>query len=71
MLIEANETVNKIVKEINRLSPLEQEELLVKIRLANYLKKRKRPIATYNSRKLKPPTMEQIDKWKHESRKVK
>ena len=71
MLISANETVSAIVKEVNKLDPLEQEQLLVKVKLANYLKKRKRPIATYNSRKLKPPTMEQIDKWKHESRKVK
>ena len=71
MLITVNETVSEIVKEVNMLSADEQEQLLVKIRLANYLKKRKRPIAAYNSRKIKPPTMEQIDKWKHESRNTK
>ena len=71
MLIAANETVSAIVKEVNRLSSLEQEQLLVKIRLANYLKTKKRPLASYNSRKLNPPTMEQIDKWKHASRKLK
>lgn len=57
-----------IVEEVQKLTPLEQEQILVKIRLANYLKANKKPIAKYDSKKLKPPTMEQIDKWKHDSR---
>ena len=61
-------TVNSIVKEVQKLSLVEQEQILVKIRLANYLKANKKPIAKYDQKKLKPPTMEQIDKWKHESR---
>ena len=66
--ISSNDIVASIAKEAEKLSPLEQEQLLIKIRLANYLKKRHRPAATYNSRKIKPPTLEQIDKWKHDSR---
>lgn len=61
-------TINSIIEEVKKLSPLEQDQILVKIRLANYLKANKKPIAKYDPKKIKPPTMEQIDKWKHESR---
>jgi len=71
MIIELGETVNEIVQELSLLDPIEQQQLLVKIRLTNFLKKNKAPLASYNKRKLKPPTMEQIDQWKHESRKAK
>jgi len=63
-----NSTVNKIVKEVKKFTPLEQEEILVKAKLTNYLNAHKKPIANYDSKKLKPPTMAQIDKWKHDSR---
>ncbi len=63
-----NSTLNNIIKEVQKLSPLEQEQILVKIRLTNYLKANKKSIANYDSKRTKPPTMEQIDKWKHESR---
>ncbi len=61
-------TVSSIVKEIQKLSLLEQQQILVKIKLANYLKANKKPIAKYDAKKVKLPTMEQIDKWKHDSR---
>jgi hypothetical protein len=60
--------IAEIAKEAQKLSPLEQEQFLIKVRLANYLKKRRRPVAAYNSRKLKAPSLGQIDKWKHDSR---
>ena len=61
-------TVNSIVKEVQKLTPLEQEQILVKIRLVNYLRGKKKPIAKYDLKKITPPTIEQIDNWKHDSR---
>jgi hypothetical protein len=94
MLVNTNGVIREILKEAEKLDPLEQQKLLVKLRrkrlkrsyntfesgdlaeqqallkkkIAKYLSKSKAPIADYNTKKIKPPTMEQIDKWKHESR---
>ncbi len=61
-------TINSIVEEVQKLTPLEQEQILVKIKLVSYLRNKKKPIAKYDNKKVKPPTMEQIDNWKHDSR---
>ncbi len=61
-------TINCIIKEVQKLTPLEQEQILKQIRLASYLKANKKPIAKYDIKKIPPPTMEQMDKWKHDSR---
>jgi hypothetical protein len=53
---------------VQKLTPLEQEQILVKIRLVNYLRGKKKPIAKYDLKKINPPTIEQIDNWKHDSR---
>lgn len=63
--------LNNIVSEVKKLSEEERIQLLKRIRLANYLKSKPKPIAKYNSARIKPPTMAQIDKWKHEARKTK
>ncbi len=65
---ENNELINDIAEEVQKLPISEQRELLTKIRLSNYLKRNSRPIADYDKLKIKPPTLKQIDKWKHESR---
>jgi hypothetical protein len=33
------------------------------------VKEKRKPIANYNSKKIKAPALEEIDAWKHESRK--
>jgi len=65
---KTKDTINSIIDEIKKLSPLEQEQILIKIRLDKYLKTNKKPIAKYDPKKIKPATMEEIDRWKHESR---
>ena len=70
MLIAANETVNEIVKELSMLDPLEQQVLLTRLRVKRLQKKRTGTIATI-PKGMRKPTLKQIDKWKHESRKVK
>ncbi|MDQ6763444.1 MAG: hypothetical protein M3015_12560 [Bacteroidota bacterium] len=63
-----NLIIDNIVEEVQKLSPGEQQQLLIKIRLSNYLKKKRKPIANFDKKKIKPPTLKQIDNWKHSSR---
>ena len=63
-----NDVINNIVEEVQKLSPDEQQELLIKVRLSNYLRKSNSPIADYDTDRLRAPTLKEIDKWKHESR---
>ena len=70
MLIAANETVSAIVKEVNKLNTLEQQILLTRLRIKRLQKKGTGTIANI-PKGMRKPTMRQIDKWKHESRKVK
>lgn len=62
-------TIKKIVNEVKKLNELEQEILLKNLRLKKYRNKKTAPVADYDSSKIKPPTMEQINKWVHEVRK--
>ncbi|MEO7309957.1 MAG: hypothetical protein ABIX01_06145 [Chitinophagaceae bacterium] len=66
--VAPNQVLDDIVEEIQKLDDLEQHQLLVKLRLQNYLKQKHKPIAQYDMSTIKPPTMAQIDKWKHDSR---
>jgi hypothetical protein len=63
------EAIDEIVKEAKKLDKIELQILLTKLRVKKMLKDGVKPAARYNSKKVKPPTMAQIDKWKHESRK--
>ncbi len=65
---ENNDVINEIVEEVQKLSIIEQQEFLIKMRLSNYLKRKNGPIANFDIKKIKQPTLEQIDNWKHESR---
>lgn len=47
-------TINCIIEEVQKLTPLQQEQILNKIRLANYLRTNKKPIAKYDSKKIPP-----------------
>ena len=62
------ETLDQILKEARKLDKLELQILLAKQRVKKMQKDRVQPAA--RPRKgIKPPTMEEIDLWKHESRK--
>ncbi len=65
---EFDSIISSIVEEVQKLSTLEQQELLIKMRLSKYLKDNKEPVADFDKKKLKMPTLKQIDNWKHESR---
>jgi len=63
-----NQTIEKIVAEVKRLTTLEQKEILAYIKAKQYKKGPR--ISFINPEKgVKPLTMSQIDKIKHESRK--
>ena len=63
------ETVEQIIKEVRKLDKLELQILLAKLRVKKMQKDGVRPAARPR-RGVKPPTMEEIDLWKHESRKT-
>ena len=67
-VLTSKRVIKNIVAEAEKLDILDQQKLLVQIRLINYLKASKKPIAKYNKTKIKPATMTQIDQWKHDSR---
>ena len=69
VLSKNNDVINDIVTEVKILNKEEQEQLLVKLRARRLL--RKKPVnAAISSKDLKSPSLKQIDKWKHESRKL-
>ncbi len=63
------QTLEQIVKEAKKLDKLELQILLAKLRVKKMQKDGVRPAARPR-RGVKAPTMEEIDLWKHESRKI-
>jgi hypothetical protein len=62
------ETIDEIVKVAKKLDKMELQILLTKLRVKKMQRDGVKPAA--KPRKgVKPPTMEEIDLWKHESRK--
>ncbi len=51
------------------MDKLELQILLTKLKVKKMLKDGVKPTARFDCRKIKTPTLAQIDKWKHESRK--
>jgi hypothetical protein len=68
-VLTKQKAIEEIVKEAKKLDRMELQILLTRLRVKKMLKEKVKSIATYDSRKVKAPTMAQIDKWKHESRK--
>ena len=62
------ETIDAIVKEARKLHKLELQILLTQLRVKTLQSKGVRPVADYDAKKVKLPTLQQIDTWKHESR---
>lgn len=67
-VLNKKKTINEIVKEANNLNNLELQILLTRLRVKKMQKDGVKPAAN-PPKNLKQPTMKDIDKWKHESRK--
>ena len=66
MLISVSSTLEQIVEEVEKMSETERQFLLIKLR-AQKKRKSYTPIALFG-KGVKQPTMKEIDKIKHESR---
>jgi hypothetical protein len=69
MILTKQEAIDEIVKEAKKLDKIELQILLTRLRVKKMLKGKVKPIANYDSKKIKSPTMAEIDAWKHEARK--
>ena len=67
-VLNKKETIDEIVKEANNLNNFELQILLTRLRVKKMQKDGVKPAAN-PPKNLKQPTMKDIDKWKHESRK--
>jgi hypothetical protein len=63
------ETIEAIIKEAKKLDKMQLQILLTKLRVKKLLREKRKSVANYNSKRIKPPTMADIDAWKHEARK--
>jgi hypothetical protein len=68
-ILTRQKAIDEIVREAKKLDKMELQILLTRLRVKKMLKEKIKPIANYDSRRIKAPTMAQIDRWKHESRK--
>jgi len=68
-ILTRQETIDEIVREAKKLDKIELQILLMRLRVKKMVREKRKPVANYNSKKVKAPTMEEIDRWKHESRK--
>ncbi len=71
ILLSTNDLLHNIIDVVEDFDREEQLIILKKLQIKHYLKFNNKPLANYDSTKVKSPTMAQIDKWKHESRKLK
>jgi hypothetical protein len=63
------ETIDEIVKVARKLDKMDLQILLMRLRVKKMVKEKRKPIANYNSRKVKAPSIEEISDWTHEARK--
>ena len=63
-----NNTIESIISEVQKLSNLEQKEILTQIRIMRLMKEPRKSFVK-PEKGVKPLTMAQIDRIKHESRK--
>lgn len=68
-ILTKQKAIDEIVREAKKLDKMELQILLTRLRVKKMLKEKIKPVATYDSSRVKAPTMAQIDRWKHESRK--
>ena len=67
-LLNKKETINEIVRQARNLDKLDLQILLTKLRVKKMQKVGVKPAAS-PAKSVKSPTMEDIDSWKHKSRK--
>lgn len=67
-VLTKQETIDEIVKVAKKLDKLELQILLTKLRVKK-MQKKGVPPAAKPRKGIKTPSMEEIDLWKHESRK--
>ena len=67
-ILTKKETIDEIVKAARKLDKMELQILLTKLRVKKMQKDGVKPAAN-PPKGVKPPSMEEIDLWKHESRK--
>lgn len=68
-VLNKKETIDEIVKEAKNLDKLELQILLARLRVKKMQKDGVKPAAN-PPKNIKQPTIEDIDRWKHESRKA-
>jgi hypothetical protein len=68
LVLKLDDTAEAIIKEVDRLDQVDKKSVLAYVRALNLRKTKKKPIIN-SSQKLKPLTMSQIDRIKHEVRK--
>jgi hypothetical protein len=68
-ILTKKETIDEIVKEARKLDKMDLQILLSKLRVKKLVSEKRKPVANNDSKKIKAPTMEEIDAWKHEARK--
>jgi hypothetical protein len=68
-ILTRQKAIDEIVREAKKLDKMELQILLTRLRVKKMLKEKIKPVANYNSSQIKAPTMAQLDRWKHESRK--
>lgn len=61
--------IDEIIKEARKFDKMDLQILLAKLKVKKLVSEKRKPVANYNGKKVKLPTMEEIDAWKHESRK--
>jgi len=69
-ILTKKETIDEIVKEAKKLDKMDLQILLTRLRVKKLVSEKRKPVANYDSKKIKAPTMEEIDAWKHEARKL-
>jgi len=68
LVTPTNPVIEDIVRTIENMSEEEQKILLARLRLQALLSGKIKPVV--RSKKIKPPTLKEIDRIKHQSRKV-
>ena len=68
LIINLNKATEELLEEVDKLDVMEVQSVLAYVRALN-LKKRKRKLIARPEKGVKPLTMAQIDKIKHEVRK--
>ena len=62
------ETIEQIVREAKKLDKMDLQILLMRLRVRKMVKEKRKPVANYDRKKIKAPTMEEINAWTHEAR---